>query len=227
MKGSSQRESLAVVTGGLTARFAATLREACSRCVGFELFGNAETPEDLLDDIETVGPVRAPLVVLSGVWLRDEGLELLIEIRRLNRKAVVLLVGADLESLALGHALRLGLRGIADPGIDSHRLMRALDVVAAGELWISRQQLLEVVGLLGPPDLDAPMDVWLNLPALTEREHEVLKKVLDGKANKSIANELGISEKTVKIHLQNVYRKLGVHRRVDLLKAFAECRPAA
>lgn len=227
MKGSSQRELLAVVPGGMTARFAATLREACSRCACYALLDDAETPEDLLDNIESVGQARPLLVVLSGPWLRDEGLELLIEIRRLNRKAVVLLVGADLESLALGHALRLGLRGIADPGIDSHRLMRALDVVAAGELWISRQQLLEVVGLLGPPDLDAPMDVWLNLPALTEREHEVLKKVLDGKANKSIASELGISEKTVKIHLQNVYRKLGVHRRVDLLKAFAECRPAA
>jgi DNA-binding NarL/FixJ family response regulator len=227
VKASLPREPLAVLTGGLPGRFAAALREACSSCACYDLSADAETPEELLDDVEAAGHARPLLVVMSGTWLRDEGLELLIEVRRLNRKAAVLLVGADLETLALGHALRLGLRGIADPGMDSQRLSRALDVVAAGELWISRQLLLEVVGLLAPPDLDAPIDVWLNLPALTEREHDVLKKLLHGKANKSIANELGISEKTVKIHLQNVYRKLGVHRRVDLLKAFAECRPAA
>jgi two-component system nitrate/nitrite response regulator NarL len=223
----SADESLAIVTGGLAGRFATTLREACGRGSGRDLTADTETPEDLLNGVEAVGRSRRLLVVLSGAWLRDEGLALLIEVRRLNPGATVLLVGADLESLAVGHALRLGLRGLADPGMDSDRLGRALDVVASGELWISRQLLLEVVGLLAPRDLDAPMDVWLNLPSLTEREHEVLKKVLDGKANKTIAYELGISEKTVKIHLQNVYRKLGVHRRVDLLKAFADCRPAA
>ena len=111
--------------------------------------------------------------------------------------------------------------------MDAPQLRKALDVVAAGEFWISRQLLLEVLGLLAPPDIDESMDVWLNLPALTEREHDVLKKLLDGKPSKSIASELGISEKTVKIHLQHIYRKLGVHRRVDLLKAFAESRPAA
>lgn len=227
MKASLPREPLAVVTGGLPVRFAAALREACGSCGCYDLSADAETPEDLLDDVESAGHARPLLVVMSGTWLRDEGLELLIEVRRLNRKAAMLLVGADLETLALGHALRLGLRGIADPGMDAQRLAKALDVVAAGELWISRQLLLDVVGLLAPPDLNAQTDVWLNLPALTEREHDVLRKLLDGKANKSIANELGISEKTVKIHLQNVYRKLGVHRRVDLLRAFAECRPAA
>jgi two-component system nitrate/nitrite response regulator NarL len=222
-----ERHSLPVVSGGLTRGFCTKLREACEATGRYDLVCEAAIPEDFLDGIETLGRSRQTLVALSGKWLRDEGLELLIEVRRLNRNALVLLIGADLESLALGQALKLGLRGLADPSTDTFRLGKAMDVVAAGELWISRQLLFKVIGMLLPHDLESQTDVWLNLPSLTEREHDVLRKVLEGKPNKSIANELGISEQTVKIHLQHVYRKLGVHRRVDLLRAFSESRPAA
>jgi len=177
--------------------------------------------------VESAGRSGQLLAALSGDWLRDEGLALLIEIQQLRRNARVLLVDAKLESLALGQALRLGLRGLTQPEVEPEGLAKALASIASGELWIGRQLLAEVVDLLAPADHCDRMDVWLNLPALTERERDVLKLVLDGKPNKIIANELSISEQTVKIHLQHVYRKLGVHRRVDLLKAFSESFPAA
>ena len=59
--------------------------------------------------------------------------------------------------------------------------------------------------------------IWSNLPSLTGREHGVLLEVMEGGSNKDIAGALEISEQTVKIHLQHIYRKLGVHRRADLL----------
>jgi DNA-binding NarL/FixJ family response regulator len=195
--------------------------------VRYQLLGNASTPEELLDGVEASARSCQLLGVLSGEWLRDEGLSLLIEIQQLRRNSRILLVDASLESLALGHALRLGLRGLADPDVDAQRLAKAIDAIAAGELWIGRQLLAELVSLLAPADHCDRMDVWLNLPALTDRERDVLKQVLDGKSNKSIANALAISEQTVKIHLQHVYRKLGVHRRVDLMKAFSDSMPAA
>jgi DNA-binding NarL/FixJ family response regulator len=204
-----------------------TLREVTRDPARYRLLGNAATPEELLDGVEAAGRSCQLLAALSGDWLRDEGLSLLIEIQQLRRNSRVLLVDATLESLALGHALRLGLRGLTEPDVEPQKLARALDSIASGELWIGRQLLAEVVGLLAPADHCDRMDVWLNLPALTERERDVLRLVLDGKANKSIANELAISEQTVKIHLQHVYRKLGVHRRVDLLKAFSDFMPAA
>lgn len=218
-------ESRAIVAGGLADEFAASLRTACSGELTRELHDSATTPEELLDAVEAVGSRGSPLVVMPGAWLRQEGLELLMEVRRLARDAGALLVGADLDSLALGQALRLGLRGLVDPAMPSQQLGRAIEVIMAGELWISRQLLIDAVGLLAPPETDAQMDVWLNLPALTQREHDVLMEVLEGKPNKLIARSLDISEQTVKIHLQHIYRKLGVHRRVDLLKAFSEARP--
>ena len=214
-----------IVAGGIAGDFAESLRVACEADPLRDLRELATTPEELLDTVEAATKMGTPLVVMPGAWLKQEGLELLMEVRRLAREAKALLVGADLESLALGQALRLGLRGLVDPGMPPKQLGRALEVIVAGELWISRQLLLDVVGLLAPPEPDAQMDVWLNLPALTEREHDVLMEVLDGKPNKLIARKLDISEQTVKIHLQHVYRKLGVHRRVDLLKAFSDARP--
>lgn len=220
-------EPLAVFSAGLEPGFLSTLRSACegnSRCV---LLAGAETPGELLDSIEQEGRCRHTLVVMDGEWVRLEGLELMIELQRLAAKASVLLVGRSFESLAVGHALRLGLRGITSPDVDGNCVAKMLEVIAAGELWISRQQLLEVIGLLAPLEPNAVTDVWLNLPALTQREHDVLLEVLEGKSNKAIANKLVISDQTVKIHLQHVYRKLGVHRRVDLLRALAEDRTAA
>ena len=219
--------TVAIIGGGLSPAFESTLREVSRDPLRYQLLGNASTPEELLDGVEASGRSCQLLGVLSGEWLRDEGLSLLIEIQQLRRNSRILVVDTSLESLALGHALRLGLRGLADPDVDAQRLAKAIDAIAAGELWIGRQLLAEVVSLLAPADHCDRMDVWLNLPALTERERDVLKHVLDGKSNKSIANALAISEQTVKIHLQHVYRKLGVHRRVDLMKALSDSMPAA
>jgi DNA-binding NarL/FixJ family response regulator len=51
--------------------------------------------------------------------------------------------------------------------------------------------------------------------ALTERETDVLRLLLEGRANKEIANSLGISVRTVKFHLDNLYSKIGVNSRVE------------
>ncbi|HEX6506143.1 MAG TPA: response regulator transcription factor, partial [Chloroflexota bacterium] len=50
---------------------------------------------------------------------------------------------------------------------------------------------------------------------LTERESEILRMVVEGKANKVIASRLGLSEGTIKSHLRNIYRKLRVQTRAE------------
>jgi RNA polymerase sigma factor (sigma-70 family) len=52
---------------------------------------------------------------------------------------------------------------------------------------------------------------------LTEREREVVRWVIQGMTNKEIASQLGISEKTVKTHLSNIFSKLNVSKRLQLL----------
>lgn len=57
----------------------------------------------------------------------------------------------------------------------------------------------------------------LGSPTLTPREHQVLEKIAEGRSNKQIAAELGLGTRTVKEHLTNIFRKLGVQDRTDAL----------
>ncbi len=71
-------------------------------------------------------------------------------------------------------------------------------------------------------------DVRARMRTLTEREHEVMRHVIAGKLNKQIGGDLGIVEKTIKVHRARVMAKMGVHSVADLVRlcAFAGVEPA-
>lgn len=58
-------------------------------------------------------------------------------------------------------------------------------------------------------------------PRLTGRENDVLRLVAEGKGNQEIGQCLGISHRTVKVHMTNIFEKLGVNRRTDAIMAFS------
>jgi len=67
------------------------------------------------------------------------------------------------------------------------------------------------------PGVDEIPQAFLTRYAITDREREIILKVMQGKSNADIAGELFISLATVKTHLHNIYRKIGVDSRFDLL----------
>jgi len=98
-----------------------------------------------------------------------------------------------------------------------HELIKAIRTTHAGELWAERKVLSQVVDSLlqRMEGLNTPLAALRE--TLTEREEEVVKWVIHGMMNKEIAAQLGISEKTVKAHLGNIFSKLKVSRRLQLL----------
>jgi len=98
-----------------------------------------------------------------------------------------------------------------------HELIKAIRTTHAGELWAERKVLSQVVDSLlqRMEGLNTPLAALRE--TLTEREEEVVKWVIHGMMNKEIAAQLGISEKTVKAHLSNIFSKLKVSRRLQLL----------
>lgn len=221
MAGESWSEAISVATGvlpsGMTERLSAAKTLPGRR---LEFSPHSEGIPELL---ATVARQRPRFVILDRSWLRDESLGLLEDLRAASRPTLVVVVAVDLPSLTLAHALRAGLRGLLTPSCEPANLRRALEVMDAGELWISRRRLLESLAALTPPE-NVTDRTWRNLPALTEREHAVLREILAGRSNKLIARELGLSEHTVKVHLQHIYQKLGVHRRLDLVRAAGRSR---
>lgn len=181
-----------------------------------EVVGEAAEAVQLLHIVEAVRP---EVLVLDVQMPAVGGLEILASIQALSPRTKVLLLSIRLEDDFLSEALQQGAHGYLPKTATHHELLRAIRALAAGELWAPRTLLTRVVERLRqraetrqglPPAVREP---------LTAREREIVRDVMQGLTNREIATRLGISEKTVKTHLSNVFRKLNIHRRVDLLRA--------
>jgi DNA-binding NarL/FixJ family response regulator len=147
------------------------------------------------------------------------GLELLQEIRRTRVPTRSILPAASLEPQEVVQATCLGARGILLKESAPEDLLSCIHQVFAGERVIPA------------PWLNQALDEMLRREAaaqslsddLTPREVELVRIAAQGLTNREIGARLGISPGTVKIHLHNIYKKLGVKNRVELT-LFAQSR---
>ena len=181
----------------------AILRDTPYRVVGTATSGAAA--------LEMVPALRPDVLVLDVRMPDHGGIDVLRTLRSRGDDRAVVLMTASLTDILLMEAIELGVQGIVLKEGAQHLLIRCLDDVASGRKWIARellQQALDVkMGGGGAPG---------SLKSLTQRERAVAALVAQGKRNREIGDELGISEGTVKIHLHRIYEKLGVGNRTEL-----------
>lgn len=135
-----------------------------------------------------------------GRWMMDL-------IPQLARLATVVVLTAT-ESPEVGvKALRLGARAVVHKRFAIETLMTALAAVNQGEVWMPP----EVQAAVATPDGAAARD-------LTAREHEIVCCVAHGLRNAEVGKKLAITEATVKTHLNNIFQKLGVRDRLELVR---------
>ena len=141
-------------------------------------------------------------------------------------RVVMLTVSEDGEDLAT--ALRHGALGYLIKTIDGDLLAEAVRRAARGEPVVSPEMMDKLVAAFqtqGAPETAAePEPESVDEPAspLSPREEEVLGEIARGASNKEIARALEIAETTVKIHVQNILRKLGLSSRVQAAVYAAE-----
>ena len=126
-----------------------------------------------------------------------------------GRARLVGLVGADPEGRRLLASLRAGVDGYLTKERALDDVLDALSKVAAGERYLTDEQVARTRALSGEGTGEA----------LTERELEVLRLLSQGKESQAIADELTISANTVRTHLQNIFSKLGVHSKLEAVTA--------
>jgi len=157
------------------------------------------SPDVLLLDLSM--PKRDGITVLRS--LQAEGLS----------TQVVVFTGNMDERRAL-ECMRLGVSGIVLKESPPELLLQAVRRVASGELWLEKRSHGQALALLLRQE-----DANRHLARLlTPREFEILLLAAQGRRNKEIAQELAVTEGTVKMHLHHVFEKLGLRGRSDLIR---------
>ncbi len=156
-----------------------------------------------------VSETKPDLVVLDVRMPQMDGLACLDEIKRRYPEIKVVMLSASTSDELVETALRRGASAYVIKTVDPTDLPATLRQAAAGTVFST----------VGVPD--AASSTSAKAAGLTEREVEILGALSRGLSNEQIAKELWVTQQTVKFHLTNVYRKLGVKNRAEALrKAF-------
>ena len=173
---------------------------------GIEVAGEAADGEQA---IEAVARVRPDVVLMDLVMPRIDGIEALRVLRERSPETRVIVLTSFLDDDKLLPALRSGAAGYLLKNAQPSEIARAVRAAYAGEAVLDPVVGARLIEALGAGGGDEPLD------RLTPREREVLALIGRGFSNKRIAQELQVSEKTVKTHVGHVLGKLGVADRTQ------------
>ena len=187
------------------------VREGLKQLIEFEhdfiVIGEAANGEQALEKIEKLKP---DIVMLDINMPKMNGIDTLkiIKERKYNTKVILLTIHNEVEYLI--KAIEIGCEGYLLKDSNSIVLRRAIKTVYAGETFIQPSII---------PTLNAGLTEKSKssdkLSTLTRREHEVLKLIAEGLFKKEIASRLDISERTVKNHISNIFKKIEVSDRTQ------------
>jgi two-component system NarL family response regulator len=179
------------------------------------------TVADYRSLVETLLYVRPQILLLDIDLPNLNGQKGVATLRSLNSVTKIIAVCRSItDDTELALFKSGGIRACCRTDTDSHDLKRIIVAVQAGELWIRRSLTLRLLDDVGAIELEEVrpskcLDAG-RLVALTQREREIALLVGDGNSNKLIARRLDITERTVKAHLTEIFRKLGIHDRLML-----------
>ena len=164
-------------------------------------------------------PKVAPQVLLLDLDLPAlDGANGIVALRKANPVTRIVAVTGDVPDESELTLFKAGVRGCCRIDIEPQLLKRVVVAVQQGELWIRRSitpRLLDELGVMRHNFQTSRADVG-RLAELTQREREIAAHVGNGESNKQIARQLSITERTVKAHLSEIFRKLGIADRLKL-----------
>ena len=112
------------------------------------------------------------------------------------------------------HLLSHDIGGYGNVNMSDDVFLQAIEVICSGNIWLYPELMADVVSKVAHLNTKSPMSEALK--ALTPREQEVALLVAKGESNQLIADNLKISQNTVKLHMASIFEKLGVKSRVAL-----------
>lgn len=176
-----------------------------------EIVGEAANGQEALAVMERVQP---HLVLMDVNMPVTSGPEAAQRMRKLYPQVPIVMLTVSERDEDLFDAIKAGAQGYLLKNVGAAELLDAIQRVHAGEAIIAPSMAVRLLDEFRSLAAQAPTEAApATVEELSEREVEVLRLVAQGLANKQIAEALGLSEHTVKTHLQNILEKLHLRSR--------------
>jgi two-component system nitrate/nitrite response regulator NarL len=192
--------------------FRSGVRSLLQRNPRFTVVGEAS---DGIDGVKRAMQLKPDVILLDLHMPGMTGVETLELILQGWPEAAVIMLTVSEEGEDLATALHAGARGYLIKNIDADYLQRAIERAAGGESVLAESMAAKLVAQLQKQREPKPAAPPSDLDKLTPREREILACLARGESNKLIARVLDLAESTVKIHVQNILKKLGLSSRVQ------------
>lgn len=175
----------------------------------FKVIAEASDGVECLDKLSKCEP---DILLLDINMPNKNGLDVLKELNEngMREKIKVLILTVHNEVEYLLKAVEIGIDGYVLKDSESAELKQAITTIMSGETYIQPH----LIPMLNSKMLNMEND-YEKIESLTKRELDVLKKLAIGMYNKEIALKLEISERTVKNHVSNIFKKIGVADRTQ------------
>jgi DNA-binding NarL/FixJ family response regulator len=184
-----------------------------------QLFGTEPDLEVVARATSAEGAVRAleefrpDVLVLDLAMPGHDGLWVIQQAMARKVQTRVVLLTAHVDEQQLLEAVRLDVAGVVLKEMAPRLLVECVRKVHAGEKWLEKHSVARAMERMAMRETELQRLMKL----LTPRELEIVRLAAEGLRNKEIAERLTITEGTVKIHLHNIYEKLGVTGRPQLI----------
>ena len=164
-----------------------------------------------------------PDVVLLDLRMPGlDGLSVLERLVRLDAGCAVVMLTTSSDERDLVTSLRSGARGYLLKDMEPEQLVDSLTAVVDGETVVAPEMTSVLAKVVKGDTMESGQRSRFS--SLTPREFEILHHLAEGRSNKAIARELGITDGTVKLHVRSILRKLDVRSRVEAAVIAVEAR---
>lgn len=176
----------------------------------------------LIDDLDTlkdeVVRLKSHVLLLDFDLLGLNSSNGVANLRRICTETRTIVMNGDISEELEWELLKAGIRGCCRSDMNNELLKQVVMAVREGELWVRRTLTCRLIDELSKTTSKnkayrATLGLLNNL---TQREYDIAVRVGNGESNKQIAQACGITERTVKAHLTEIYLKMGINDRLNL-----------
>ena len=191
------------------------LRLILERQPGIIVVGEAG---DSIEGLKVVASQKPDIILLKLNPTGDLGLDVIAQLIKTWRQGRIILLTTTDDLQVCLEAVQEGVLGVVSKMQSPEVLLKAIEKVHAGEVWIERSMMAQLLTTINIARHFLAVDHESELiKQLSNRELEVIQLISRGLKNQQIASKLCISESTVRHHLTSIYSKLEVTDRLELL----------